>query len=108
VPFAGVPRPGVEKQTTFPGQAILIVRLPPDADLYVNKAFIRSASNRRTLLSTAKLEPDHAYFYDLKVRVVREFRPYVQFQRVIFRPGEVVVVSFGDVANGLPFETGWR
>ena len=107
VPFPGVPRPGVEKQTTFPSRAILIIRLPPDADLYINKCFILSGSNRRTFV-TPELLPEHAFYYDLKVRVVREFRPYVQFQRVIFRPGEVVVVSFGDLGNGLPFETGWR
>jgi uncharacterized protein (TIGR03000 family) len=105
VPFA--PRPGVDRQVDFPDRAILIIQLPPDADLYVNTFHIRSFTNRRAFL-TVELPEGKAYYYDLKVRVVREFRPFFQFQRVVFRPGEVAVVSFGDVACGLPFETGWH
>jgi uncharacterized protein (TIGR03000 family) len=106
VPFPHV-RDGVQEQTTFPSQAVLTIRLPPDADLYCNTFHIRSASNRRTFV-TVDLCPDHIYYYDLKVRVVRDFRPYTQFQRVVFRPGEAVVVSFGDLGLGIPFAPGWH
>ncbi len=107
VPFPGIPRPGAQVQTTFPGQAILTIRLPADAELYFNKCFVRSASNRRTFV-TVDLLPDHAYYFDLKVRVIRDYRPFTQFQRVVFRAGEVVVVSFGDLSPSIPFDTGWH
>jgi uncharacterized protein (TIGR03000 family) len=106
-PFPLAPRPGADRQTDFPNQAILIIKLPPDADLYVNTVHIRSVTNRRTFV-TVDLPPGQAFYYDLKVRVVREFRPFVQWQRVIFRAGESVVVCFGDVPCGLPFTLGWH
>jgi uncharacterized protein (TIGR03000 family) len=107
VPFPQAPRPGAEKNSQFPTRAVLIIRLPPDADIYFNKIYFRSASNRRTFI-TEDLLPDHAFFYDVKVRVMREYRPYVQFQRVIFRPGETVTVTFEDIGTRTPFEPGWR
>jgi uncharacterized protein (TIGR03000 family) len=109
-PPAGVPGKGVHRQAAFPDRAVLIIRLPADAELYFNWYYIRSASDRRTFL-TGDLLPDHSYFYDLKVRVIRNFRTYTKFQRIVFRPGEVVNVCFGDVSSlgdlGVPFVPGW-
>jgi uncharacterized protein (TIGR03000 family) len=107
---AGVPPKGVRRQTSFPGRALLIIRLPPEAEVYFNWHYIKSDSDRRTFL-TGDLLPDHSYFYDVKVTVIRNYRPYVRFQRVFFRPGEVVEVYFGDVGSCpelcLPFALGW-
>jgi uncharacterized protein (TIGR03000 family) len=106
----GVPRKGVQTQTTFPGRAVLIILLPPDAELYFNGRYIKSASDRRSFL-TCDLLPGHSYFFDLKVQVVRNYRPYRKLQRIIFRPGEVLEVSFGDVFSSgdlcVPFAPGW-
>src|SRR5260370_24360410 len=96
VPFPGIPRPGAQVQTTFPGQAILTIRLPADAELYFNKCFVRSASKRRTFVTVDWL-PYHAYYFDLKVRVIRDYRPFTQFQRRAFRAGHVCSRSFAHI-----------
>jgi uncharacterized protein (TIGR03000 family) len=109
-PPPGLPCRGAARQATFPDRAVLIIRLPPDAEVYFNWYYVRSASDRRAFL-TGDLLPDHSYFYDVKVRVFRNFRTYTRFQRVFFRPGEVVEVFFGDVCSsgdlGVPFAHGW-
>ena len=105
--IAPAPRMDAVPQMAFPNQAILVVLLPPDADLYVNTFHIPSVTNRRAFL-TIDLPPGKAFYFDLKVRVVREYRPFVQWQRVVFRAGERVVVPFGDLACGVPFELGWH
>ena len=99
-----------QRQTTYPGRAVLIILLPPDAEIYFNGRYIKSALDRRTFL-TCDLMPGHSYFFDLKVQVVRDYRPYRKFQRIVFRPGEVLEVSFGDVFSSndlcVPFALGW-
>jgi uncharacterized protein (TIGR03000 family) len=86
----------VNRQTAYPGRALLIVQLPFDADLYFNWYYVKSASNRRVFL-TRVLLPGHSYFYELKAQVYRSGRLYTTYRRVVFRPGEVVVISFGEV-----------
>jgi uncharacterized protein (TIGR03000 family) len=109
-PPAGLPCKGAARQANFPNQAVLIFRLPPDAEIYFNWYYVRSASDRRAFL-TAELLPDHSYFYDVKVRVIRNYRTYSKLLRVVFRPGEVVEVYTGDVCSSpdlcLPFAPGW-
>jgi uncharacterized protein (TIGR03000 family) len=107
IPVPPAPRLHVDRQMIFPNQAILVILLPTDAVLYVNTFHIPSVTDRRAFV-TIDLPPGKAFYYDLKVRVMREYRPYVQWQRVVFRAGERVVVSFGDVGCGVPFELGWH
>jgi uncharacterized protein (TIGR03000 family) len=93
---AGVPCKKVRRQTAFPGRALIIIRLPPDAEVYFNWYYLQSDSDRRTFL-TGDLLPDHSYFYDVRVTAFSNDRTYTRFQRIIFRPGEVVEAFFGDV-----------
>src|SRR5262249_18927241 len=55
-----VPCRPVARQATFPNRAVLIIRLPPDAEVYFNWYYVRSASDRRAFL-TGDLLPDHSY-----------------------------------------------
>jgi uncharacterized protein (TIGR03000 family) len=88
-------------QRPFPDRGVLVVRLPPDAELYFNWHYIKSTSDTRIFV-TPPLPLTHSYFYDLKVTVVRDARLYSAFQRVIFRPGEITPVFFGDVKPPFP------
>jgi uncharacterized protein (TIGR03000 family) len=72
---------------------MLIVRLPADAELYIDRCYICSGSDRRTFV-TPPLWPDATYFHDLRVHVVRDSRTFTDFRRVTFRAGDVVEVSF--------------
>jgi uncharacterized protein (TIGR03000 family) len=84
----------------FPNQAVLIVRLPADAELYINRAYVRSEGDRRTFI-TCPLFPDATFFYELRVNVVRDSRTYTEYRYVTFRGGDVVEVSF-TAFPGLP------
>jgi uncharacterized protein (TIGR03000 family) len=78
---------------SFPAQAVIIVRLPPDAELYIDRHYMRSMSDRRTFV-TCPLWPDATYFYDLRMHVVRDSRTFTDFRRVTFRAGDVIEVVF--------------
>src|SRR5579871_2329752 len=88
------PKRLTEMQSAFPDRAVLIIHMPPDGELYFNYHYVRSCSDRRTFV-TPPLCAGHSYYYDLKVHVVRDGRRWAKFERVTFRPGQVVEVSFG-------------
>jgi len=97
------PMPKVEAAPS--GQAVVIIRLPADAELYINRCYIRSESDRRTFV-TPLLWPGAVYVYELRVNVVRDSRTYTEYRFVTFRAGETVEVTF-TAFPGLPM-TGIR
>src|SRR6516162_9290517 len=71
----------------FPAQAVVVVWLPADAELYINRCYMRSESDRRTFV-TPPLFPDATYSYELRVNVVRDSRTYTEYRWVTFRVGD--------------------
>jgi uncharacterized protein (TIGR03000 family) len=84
----------------FPGMAVMIVRLPADAELYINRCYVRSDGDRRIFI-TPPLFPDATYSYELRVNVLRDSRTYTEYRWVTFRGGDTVEVSF-TAFPGLP------
>ncbi|HTU16471.1 MAG TPA: TIGR03000 domain-containing protein [Gemmataceae bacterium] len=78
--------------------AHITVRLPVDARLTVHGVDCPLTSETR-IFDTPVLEPGKKYSYLLKAEVMRDGRPISQTQRVFFRSGERVRVSFEDLAT---------
>jgi uncharacterized protein (TIGR03000 family) len=87
------PAPRKEKQET---RARLLVRLPADAQLYIDDNLMKSASTQRTFV-TPLLRPGQTYFYDLRAEVVRDGKTVRQTRRVLLRPGDAVEATFADM-----------
>jgi uncharacterized protein (TIGR03000 family) len=85
---ASTPTPAA---ATNASRTTIVVTLPAEAKLTVNGAATRSTSATRRFI-TPPLEPDVEYFYILAVDMGQG---QVQTQRVTFRAGQEVPVSFG-------------
>jgi uncharacterized protein (TIGR03000 family) len=102
VPEKKAPEQGPEpkkKKKTGDGdetRARLIVQLPADAKLFIDGNLMNSTSQKRTFI-TPVLQPDQAYFYDLRAEVVRDGRTIASTQRVILRPGQAIQASFASL-----------
>jgi len=76
--------------------AYITVRLPADARLNVQGVDCPLTSDTRTF-DTPVLEPGQKYSYLLRAEVLRDGRTVSQTQRVTFRSGQRVRVSFEDL-----------
>ncbi len=72
--------------------AIIKVRLPQEARLYLNGVQCPSTS-----ITTAKLLPGRDYAYTLKAEVVENGEVRSEIRRVVFRSGKEVTVDFGEL-----------
>lgn len=75
------------------GAARLILDVPQDARVYIDDQLMRTPSARR-IFSTPTLQAGQAYFYDIRVEVVRDGRTHSETKRVIIRAGDTVTASF--------------
>jgi uncharacterized protein (TIGR03000 family) len=80
----------------LPVQATVVVRLPADAELYLDGKKSNLASATRKFV-TPKLEPGQDYFYVINARAVRQGKAVAQTKRVILRAGQEARVDFGDL-----------
>jgi uncharacterized protein (TIGR03000 family) len=87
------PLPRKEKEET---RARLLVRLPADAQLYIDDNLMKSSSTQRTFI-TPLLRPGQTYFYDLRADMVRDGKTVSQTRRVLLRPGDAVEASFNEM-----------
>jgi uncharacterized protein (TIGR03000 family) len=92
-----------EQRWTSTGQkaaapAHITVRLPADARLNVHGVDCPLTSETRTF-DTPVLTPGETYSYLLKAEVLRDGRTVAQTQRVTFRSGQRVLVSFEDLGT---------
>lgn len=85
--------------TPSPTQAIVIVQLPSEAQLYVDgKLSNQSASPR--MLVTPQLEAGKDYFYTLKVELTRDGKTLSESREVIVKAGQTSRVDFTNVGQG--------
>jgi len=74
-------------------RAQLVLDLPADAKLFVDGQLMKSGSGRR-VFQTPNLQPGQAYFYDIRVEIVRNGQILSDSQRVILQPGQQAAASF--------------
>jgi uncharacterized protein (TIGR03000 family) len=72
------------------------VKLPADADLYVDGVRVPMTSEVRSF-QTPKLEPGRSYYYTLKADVVRDGRTVSASKRVTVEAGKEETVEFRDL-----------
>ncbi len=77
--------------------AELVVRLPSDAQLYVDHVQCPLTSDTRTF-STPRLEPGRQYYYTLRAEVVRDGRPVLQDRRVQVTAGQRLEINFQELS----------
>ena len=87
-----------EKKAEKEGAAKLIIDVPADAKLYIDDQPMKTESARRTF-STPALQKGQAYFYDVRVEVVRDGKTYSDSKRVIVRAGELAQATFAGTAD---------
>jgi uncharacterized protein (TIGR03000 family) len=85
-------------ETAAANQATVIVRLPADAQLYVDDQLAPLSSATRSFVTPA-LELDRTYHYTLEVRAQRNGRTVTQSRRVDLRAGRVTRANFGDLSG---------
>jgi uncharacterized protein (TIGR03000 family) len=81
------------KEGIAPSKAKLIVEVPEDAKLFIDDQPMKTGSSRR-VFSTPDLEKGQAYYYMVRVEVVRDGKTVEQTQRVIVRAGQEAKASF--------------
>jgi uncharacterized protein (TIGR03000 family) len=74
-------------------RAKLVVEVPTDAKLYIDDQLMKTTSSKR-VFSTPLLAQGQAYFYDVRVEVVRDGKTVSDSKRVIIRAGEEARASF--------------
>jgi uncharacterized protein (TIGR03000 family) len=95
-------RAGEESRVDFldlsePGSPARVrVKLPADADLYVDGVRVPQTSAVRSF-QTPKLDPGRSYFYTLKVDVVRDGQTLSASKRVSVEAGREATVEFSDL-----------
>jgi uncharacterized protein (TIGR03000 family) len=87
----GTPPPGTG--AARPMGARLIIEKPADAKLFVDDRPVKCNAARETF-STPGLDPAQAYYYMVRVEMVRDGRPVSETRRVIVRAGETVQETF--------------
>jgi uncharacterized protein (TIGR03000 family) len=78
---------------TKPAAARITVRLPVDAQLFVNGEACSLTSSIRAF-STPVLQPGREYAYTLRAEVVRDGQTRTESRRVVFEAGKQVTVEF--------------
>jgi uncharacterized protein (TIGR03000 family) len=90
------PRKEKDKNGDTNTRARLVVRLPADAQLFIDDNLMKSSSTQRTFV-TPLLRPGQTYFYDLKAELVRDGKTVSQTRRVLLRPGDAIEASFNEM-----------
>ncbi len=80
--------------TAAPGKALLVIHLPADAVLYVEGRRAETSNQTVRYIQTPALEEGAGYFYVVRVDVVRNGKTVSETQRVHFRAGQEIRVSF--------------
>jgi uncharacterized protein (TIGR03000 family) len=84
---------GDKKDQVSATRAKLIVEVPADAKLYIDDQLMKTPSTHR-VYSTPDLENGQAYYYVVKVEMVRDGQTQTETKRVILRAGEEVRADF--------------
>jgi uncharacterized protein (TIGR03000 family) len=84
---------GTNKEEAALSRAKLIVEVPADAKLYIDDQPMKTTSARR-VFSTPALEPGQAYYYMVRVEVMRDGKVQSDTRRVIVRAGEEIRADF--------------
>jgi uncharacterized protein (TIGR03000 family) len=105
-PPAGTPPAGATPPTTPPTTppggagapakpmgARLIIEKPADARLYVDDRPVKSDGAVETF-ATPGLDPARAYYYMVRVEMVRDGKPVSEIRRVVVRSGQTITESF--------------
>jgi uncharacterized protein (TIGR03000 family) len=79
-----------------PSPAKVIVRLPAQAELFIDGQRSRLTAPTRTVITPA-LEPGQDYFYLLRAETVRDGQRVSQTKRVLLRAGRETRVDFRDL-----------
>jgi uncharacterized protein (TIGR03000 family) len=93
-PAEGIPAPmkEEEKKKEEGAAAKLTIELPENAKLFVDDQPIQATGTRT--FSTPKLAKGQAYYYMVRVEVVREGKTYSDTQRIIVRAGDTAKADF--------------
>jgi uncharacterized protein (TIGR03000 family) len=81
-----------EKKEAAPAAAKLIIDLPENAKLFVDNQPIQATGSRS--FNTPKLLPGQAYYYIVKVELVRDGKTYADTKQVIVRAGQTSRADF--------------
>ncbi len=73
--------------------AKVVVELPANAKLYVNDVLVQAAAGVQTF-HTPALEPGKAYFYLVRIEMMRDGQPLSETRRIIVRAGQVARADF--------------
>jgi uncharacterized protein (TIGR03000 family) len=84
---------GENKKETSATRAKVIVEVPADAKLYIDDQPMKTPSTRR-VYSTPDLQPGEAYYYVVRVELVRDGQKQTETKRVILRAGQEVRADF--------------
>jgi uncharacterized protein (TIGR03000 family) len=84
---------GDKKDQVSATRAKLIVEVPADAKLYIDDQLMKTPSTRR-VYSTPDLEKGQAYYYMVRVEVVRDGQVQTETKRVILRAGDEARADF--------------
>lgn len=85
--------PDKENKDKKAGSAKVIIEKPIDAKIYVDDTLVQSEGARQTF-ATPTLDPQHAYYYTVRIESVRDGKPVSETRRVIVRAGETVQETF--------------
>jgi uncharacterized protein (TIGR03000 family) len=92
---------GTKPPEAYLNRARVIVDVPSDAKLFIDDQPMKTTSSHR-VFSTPALEPGQAYYYIVRVEVMRDGKPVADSKRVIVRAGEEARADFTQVAQTTP------
>jgi uncharacterized protein (TIGR03000 family) len=85
------------RSTSVPSdRALVVVRLPADARLYLDEQPTRAERTAVRSFLTPALEPGVTYYYAFRMEVVRDGERIARSRRVAFRAGQEVQITFTD------------
>jgi uncharacterized protein (TIGR03000 family) len=79
-------------------KAMLVVELPAGAKLFVDDIPMKSTEGMRTF-NTPALEPGQAYYYMVRIEMMRDGEPVSKTRRIVVRAGQVARADFKDVES---------
>ncbi|MBM4073555.1 MAG: TIGR03000 domain-containing protein [Planctomycetes bacterium] len=82
-----------KKDLKLGNQALLLVELPADAQLFVDGKQMKSGQGRAAIITPA-LDPSKTYAYQVRVELVRGGQTLNETQSVVLRPGHRSRASF--------------
>jgi uncharacterized protein (TIGR03000 family) len=97
---------GVQTQSAYapsaiaPTQAKVVVRLPANAQLWVDDYQSQQSGPVRELTTPATLEPGKPYHYTLKAQWTQDGQPVTQERKVTFQAGQRIAVDLTQAEQG--------